>query len=254
MYIRLVSLFVEYIYVIEVAGEAVDVEAIADDEFLGDFKADEVRFQFEVLQGFGLEEKGRDAYGGGIERAELGKEFHHCVAGVDDVLHENYMAVLEVFTESHHLFDHACAARAFIAFEADECQFGVDVLTGAEKVDGKGRGTVEHTHEEWLFVSEICGYDFGELGDAGVDAGVVDIGAKFHPLIAFLFHGLRAEKFLPAKLRKKSVIQLTSCYENGICQIWLLYSQKLISYSMKSVYNPFALGRTRDFDRICIVA
>ena len=54
----------------------------------------------------------------------------------------------EILAQPHDLLDVAGRTGSFIALEAHESKFCVDVFACAEEVDRKRRGSVEHTDEQ----------------------------------------------------------------------------------------------------------
>ena len=86
----------QHVYVTQVSCKSVKVESESYYEFGRDGKSHIVGIHF-TLQRLGLEEQCCDAYRGGIFLLEVGHEFLYCVAGVDYVLDNDYIATFKIF-------------------------------------------------------------------------------------------------------------------------------------------------------------
>lgn len=180
-------LFLKYVYVVEIAGQAVEVEAKSYDEFLGDAETYVVGFDG-PHERLGLEEQGGDLDFGRVLALERVDEIVDGMARVDDVLHDDHGAAADVIGESEHFLHDSGRAGAFVALDADKRNLGIDALAGAEEVGSKRKSPVEYTHKQGLFVGAIAHNLLTQLLDAGVDSLSEDIRLEGEAFVGDLFH------------------------------------------------------------------
>lgn len=122
--------------VAQVASLAVDVEAIAYDEFWRDAEPYVVGAHG-GLQRLGLEQERCQLDGLGMLLAKDLYELFGSDPRVDDVFNDDYRPAFDVFVQPHHLFHGPGRRSAFVGLEPDERYFRPCNFAGAEQVGGK---------------------------------------------------------------------------------------------------------------------
>lgn len=222
-------LIVENVDVVEIAGHAVDVEAIADDKLFWYFKTYVVGVDGH-LKSLGLEQEGGYAHRCGVHGLDVGLEAGHGVAGVDDVLYDDYVASGYVVGQTHNLLYDTCRAHALIALEAYEGNLGIYV-EGTEEVDGKGGRAVEHAHEQGVFTCIVRRYKLAETRHPGAYGFMFDEGTKCETLICLSFHlgkfGCKVSNYLQQEqcyLQKNVCLLPRLIYNNVVgMHVWIIY-------------------------------
>ena len=158
--------------VAESAALLVVVEAVADDEVVGDLEgriADVER----RLQLVGLDEEGADADGGGMAGAYLLDHAPHGAPRVDDVLDDDDVAAREVLVDAHHLLDLTCRRGALIGGQLDEGDLAGDG-DAAHQVGREDEGAVEDGQQQRVAALEVVADLPAQLADAPEDVGLGD--------------------------------------------------------------------------------
>ncbi len=154
----------------EVAVAFGEIEAVADDEFVGDFEADEVGGEVDFAAAFFIEEDaGADA--GGFQFLDDVHDDGEGFAGVEDVVDEEDVAVGEIEREAVEELRFAVGFGVVaVAGDADAIEAdGVGNL--AEEVGGEEDGAVDDGDDGDLFLA-VNGGDFGaELLEPAFDGG-----------------------------------------------------------------------------------
>src|SRR5690625_4453491 len=172
--LRALVFLVECVDVREVTTELPVIESVAEDELVGNGKADVVEIEVD-FGGVGFMEE-RDA--GERCRVLVPHSLEHVFhrqARVDDVFHDDHMAAFDAgvdFLELSHL-----AAGDFggaVGGELEEVDLAIDIDV-AHEVGHEDERTVEHTDEDGLLAVIVGGDLLPELGDALLDGGRVEV-------------------------------------------------------------------------------
>ena len=129
------------------------VEAIADDEVIGDFHGGIFDVQGD-LQLSGLDEERTDMDGFGVMGAELVKHHLHRIARVDDILDDDDGTARDIIVQTDHGFDLSGRTGTLIGGELDEGN-----LTGdgeiAHQVGSEDKGAVENGQQQGISPGKI---------------------------------------------------------------------------------------------------
>lgn len=155
----------------EVAVAFGEIEAVADDELVGDFEADEIGGEVDFAAAFFVEEDaGADA--GGLQFFDDVDDDGEGFSGVEDVVDEEDVAVSEIEREAVEELRFAVGFGVVaVAGDADAIEAdGVRNL--AEEVGGEEDGAVDDGDDGDLFLA-VDGRDLGaEFLEAVLDGGL----------------------------------------------------------------------------------
>src|SRR6478672_9309070 len=161
----------------QVAVLLVVVEAVADDELVGDVEADVLHRDVD-LDDVGLAQQRADLDRGGAARLEVGLDPRERQAGVDDVLDDEHVAAADVGVEVLEDADDAGGLRAGAVGRDRHPVHRRGAGEGTHEVGHDDDGTLEDTDEEELLALVVLPDVGGELGEAGLDLllGEQDLG------------------------------------------------------------------------------
>ena len=183
----------------QIACQSVKVESVAKDELAGDFKSHIVR-SFTDGEGFGLEKQRDHLDRSRIMFGQFLAELCCRDTAVDDVLHDEYVAALDVLGQSHELFYLTGGLHALVRLETDKRYLGIMQIACAEQVRSKDERSIKDTQEQGV-LALIVALDFP--GQAVNLLGYLfssDVGLKCQPLISDLFQ-------LFTELKRKDTIK-----------------------------------------------
>src|SRR3954468_21324758 len=158
-------MLVEYADVGQVPVPLGEVEAVADDELVGDLEAD-VAHRHGDLAPRRLGQQGADLEGGGLARFQVADQVREGQARVDDVFDHEHVAALdvdvEVFQDPHDPGGVGRVAVARDGHEVDRAGHGqVPHQVGHEE-----NGALQHADQQQV-AALVVGRDLGaQLGDA----------------------------------------------------------------------------------------
>ena len=179
--------FFQDIDVRKIAGQAVEIQAVTQDELAGYLKA----HIFRTLahgERIGLEEQRDHFHALGIMFGQFLAQLGGGDATVDDVLDDEHVAARDVLAQAHQLLHVARRFHALVGLETDEGNLGIMQVARAEQVGSKDEGTVEYTQEQGILIG-IVTLDF--LGKAMHLLGnffTSDVRLKRQALISYFFH------------------------------------------------------------------
>ncbi len=142
----------------EVAVALSVVEAVADDELVGDDKANVVGGD-RLDAAFGFVEEDADFDFAGLEFAEAGQDAGEGLAGVKDVVDEKNVAARDVQAEFLGENEFAGFGAGAVAGDADEVQAEWEG-EAAEKIGEENNGAVEEGDDDEVAPGEVA-LDFG---------------------------------------------------------------------------------------------
>lgn len=174
----MISALLASVYVGEITALAVEVEAVAEDEFRRDGESGVVGLEAGA-RALWLIEEGGELERGRFLRTQVSQHLLGRKACVYDVLHYHHVASLDVLTQTHDLLDAAGGGRAaLIARITHELhQIFIDAHA-AEQVGGKDIGTREHHYKDRVLSLEVATYFGSHASHLGVNLLPAQIGLK----------------------------------------------------------------------------
>lgn len=141
------------------------VEAVADDELVGDGEASEAGADI-ADAAIGFVEQASELDAGGAALGEVVGDGPEGAAGVDDVLDYEDMAAGEIGVDIFAEVEFASGAALAVAGDGDEFHFHREV-EAANEVGVEHDRALEDSDHERVFIGVCC----GDLSGEGVDAG-----------------------------------------------------------------------------------
>jgi hypothetical protein len=162
----------------EIPEALLEVEAVADEELVGNDEADVADGKVVYQAAVRAVEQGDD--GERARRAE-GQSLHEVPerqAGVDDVLDDQDVAAFDLAVEVLQKSDRAVAPPrgAVVVGELEEVE-AVGDLERPRQIGEEDDARLERGDEEWLMALVVCADLLAELGDPGLDVvrGEIDV-------------------------------------------------------------------------------
>ena len=181
-----VGSLLQNVYILQIACQTVEVETESDDEFRRNGEPDIIGLHV-ALQALRFEKQRGDFH----LRRVLGRNCLHeplyGLAGVYDILHQNYRTTGNFSRKAHHLLHRPGRRGPLVAFKADKRYFGISVDV-QKKLGGKRKRAVEHAHQQRTASLEFGRNLLCQFLDTLLDLLTFNVGLESEPVVCHLFH------------------------------------------------------------------